>query len=262
MIGAMTTKSFSQTIVKYEPAILECYYHIKIIEDTLDRENNFSTENMNLRIGKNISMYYCPERMHWDSIQAYNDNAFELLIKEIDRTGFPPGGSFMKIYKNYPPGKLTHYNHSSMDFVYEEEWEKQDWNYMDSIKIILDYTCHLAKANYRGRTWYAWFTMDIPVSDGPWKLCGTPGLIMEAYDENKDYYYILTGIKKQGVSDVGLYNYRERDYAKTTRKSLLKLKNHSRKTDPRMVINAKLGVDLDTSKKLRQMNYDSEERDY
>jgi len=42
-----------------------------------------------------------------------------------------------------------------------------------------------------------WFTSEIPVSIGPWKLYGLPGLILEATSENKKYTYIVTEINFQ-----------------------------------------------------------------
>ena len=32
--------------------------------------------------------------------------------------------------------------------------------------------CKKATTNFRGRYWEVWYTEDIPISQGPWKLCG------------------------------------------------------------------------------------------
>ena len=44
------------------------------------------------------------------------------------------------------------------------------------------YVCQKATTTYGGREWTVWYTPDIPVSAGPWKFQGLPGLIMAAND--------------------------------------------------------------------------------
>ena len=57
----------------------------------------------------------------------------------------------------------------------------------------------LATSDFRGRHWTAWFATDIPVSDGPWKLGGLPGLILEAYD--KGHQYTFTAVRLERVKE-------------------------------------------------------------
>jgi len=49
--------------------------------------------------------------------------------------------------------------------------------------------CQKAEGDFRGRHYIAWFSNKILIPDGPWKLCGLPGLILEAYDEKKTVYF-------------------------------------------------------------------------
>ena len=37
-------------------------------------------------------------------------------------------------------------------------------------------------------------SVDIPISDGPWKLCGLPGLILRAYDHSNSFIFNCVGI--------------------------------------------------------------------
>ena len=68
------------------------------------------------------------------------------------------------------------------------------WSLYDEQKVIGSHTCQKAKTHFRGREYTAWFTLDIPVNFGPWKLNGLPGLILEVYDSRQEVYFIATTI--------------------------------------------------------------------
>ena len=116
------------------------------------------------------------------------------------------------IYKNYPAGKVTQTSYFDMtDWRYEEDWEKPEWEIIDETKEIMGFQCFKATADYRGRRWTAWFTPEIPVQDGPWKLCGLPGLILEAVDSGNVYHFVASGLKQNGIANVGFLCYREKE---------------------------------------------------
>ena len=54
-----------------------------------------------------------------------------------------------------------------------------------------------AETEYGGRKWIAWFTTEIPFQDGPYVFQGLPGLILEIKDENNNFLFTLTQIKKE-----------------------------------------------------------------
>ena len=66
-------------------------------------------------------------------------------------------------------------------YAYQESGDLQ-WTLLDDTLTISGYLCHKAHTAYGGRTWYAYYTEDIPSSAGPWKLNGLPGLILKAED--------------------------------------------------------------------------------
>lgn len=57
-----------------------------------------------------------------------------------------------------------------------------NWIITNEKKNIQNYSCTMAKAKFRGRSYEAWFSNDLPISDGPWKFKGLPGLILEIGD--------------------------------------------------------------------------------
>jgi GLPGLI family protein len=54
------------------------------------------------------------------------------------------------------------------------------WRIEPDFKRFSTYNCQKAMGEFRGRTYEAWFAPDIPISSGPFKLGGLPGLILEA----------------------------------------------------------------------------------
>lgn len=61
---------------------------------------------------------------------------------------------------------------------------------------ITNYKLQKAEAIWGGRKWIAWFSIEIPVSEGPYKFRGLPGLIFEIKDTNNNFNYTLVSLNK------------------------------------------------------------------
>lgn len=71
-----------------------------------------------------------------------------------------------------------------------------DWKILPETVKIGDYDTQKAETRFGGRTWYAWFTQQVPFQDGPYKFSGLPGLIVKVQDEKGDYSFDLMQTKK------------------------------------------------------------------
>ena len=71
------------------------------------------------------------------------------------------------------------------------------WELLNETKKIISFNCQKARGNFRGRTYTVWFTNDIPVCLGPWKLNGLPGLILEATDSLNQFQFFAEKIELQ-----------------------------------------------------------------
>ena len=74
------------------------------------------------------------------------------------------------------------------------------WEITEETKKIDRFLCQKATASFRGRVFNAWFTSEVPISFGPWKLNGLPGLILEAYDTEKKF--IFSAEKIEFIDDI------------------------------------------------------------
>ena len=68
-------------------------------------------------------------------------------------------------------------------YIIEDKIPSIDWNITEGDTInIGGYSCKKASCKYAGRQWNVWYTEQIPIPAGPWKLCGLPGMILKAED--------------------------------------------------------------------------------
>lgn len=75
---------------------------------------------------------------------------------------------------------------------------KQNWKLIDDeTRVILGHKAYMASTEFGGRKWIAWYTKEIPISDGPYKFYGLPGLILKISDSDGVYAFEIKGIHKE-----------------------------------------------------------------
>lgn len=76
--------------------------------------------------------------------------------------------------------------------------ETLNWKISSEHKKMGKYNAQKAEVSYGGRDWTAWFTTDLPFSDGPYIFRALPGLIISVEDSKKEYSFNLVEVKKLG----------------------------------------------------------------
>lgn len=195
------------------------YDYSYCVDTTGNPENNISSDNMLLQIGRGgISKFSSYKNLTVDSILM---RSTQEQIVEAAIEGKLSTGEYMTIYKNYPTGKLTHAEKICQDWLkYEEDLPVFEWELTDSMTNVLGYECQSAKCDFRGREWIVFYSEDIPLSEGPWKLHGLPGLIMKASDSKGEYTFECIGIKSKADRPITIYkvpfnNVTRQNYYKT-----------------------------------------------
>ncbi len=187
------------------PETMEFVYDYSWCSDTTDRlDHNYTSDQMLLQIGPDgVSKFSSYKNLTVDSLLM---RITQEQVAEAALDGKLSNGEFMTIFKNYPQGKLTHTEKICLDwFRYEEDMPEFEWELTDSVINVLGYDCHGAKCNFRGREWTAFYTEEIPLMEGPWKLHGLPGLIMKASDKEGDYNFECIGIKSKADRPITIY---------------------------------------------------------
>lgn len=163
------------------------------------------TSTLILEVGERLAHSYIVEEHN--NIQASLEYFQEKNAWRIDINIHALLG---ETYMGYPSkGMLTQVINldAAGVFQYTENVPNLKWSLHSDHKNILGYDCQKATCNFRGRNYEAWFAMAIPMSYGPWKLQGLPGLILEAYDTKNEYHFTATGIEKAKEKQPITWNY-------------------------------------------------------
>lgn len=101
-----------------------------------------------------------------------------------------------KIYKSYPDFEISYVDGIEKSLYGFKEAIDLNWKVLADKNLIEGYNCQKAIVEYGGRSWEAWFTLDLPFQDGPYKFRGLPGMIVKINDLENDYEWMLKGNKK------------------------------------------------------------------
>ena len=239
-------------------AYIECIYRLTYQVDTLTKRS--VNAMMVLRHNENGSLFYSQANFEKDSLER-NANGIEELRAINDSIKARYGKITVSYYvlKDFEKNQLDFVESLPTNSRYTESLPNFSWNITEEQKTIDNYACQKAVCTFGGRTYEAWFAPDIPISDGPWKFYGLPGLILEVYDTKHHYEFQFLGMRPCN----GKIEIPNQDATKTTKKEYLRLKQLAI-DDPSAyldVLNAKLGIKaVSTTKPPKRRSYATMER--
>lgn len=179
------------------------YRHIATLDPA--HPDKKKENEMYLDIGSNVSKYIDRKRIIVDSLTmlyATKGTDIERLSKQS--VSLLRNSVSEIILKNYPRSKITVYDRIPFNtYVYEEDLVVPKWQLEEGNLTVCGYACKKATTTFRGRNYTAWYTLEIPLSNGPWKFTGLPGLILKVKDDKNHYIMECIGIeKKDGTEDI------------------------------------------------------------
>ena len=225
-------------------------YRTKSVIDTTQTDStgryNYENDDACLEIGEKISYFYSATRHAYEE-ELEKSSKTNDIDEAVSTT--PMGNLSMDFYRNYPAGKSTYLDVSIIEsFRITEPLKQPKWDIItDSTKQILNYDCQMARCKFKGRTWTAWFTADIPLDNGPWKLCGLPGLILRTYDSKQQYIFDCVGMKQAGEGENITYDSKFDKYSTSTMKEFI---DYQRKALPEDIFAAK-GIKIEVSEEMK-----------
>ena len=216
-------KRWHRPVVAQDTAFMEMVYiHVNV--DPKD-DNREKADYEMLAVGDEYLWY-----------GGYGDYQLDSIgLADPEWTIAPTREEYGKIYDECEPitvymltnksdSTLAYYGKVFINYYrYEEPVPKFDWKYEDETREVMGYECRKATTRWRGRDWTAWYS-EIPVSAGPWKFNGFPGLILRLEDskgehmfeavDSKDHVYPIGWRRKSIISKTTRekYNADLRDY--------------------------------------------------
>lgn len=182
--------------------------------------------NMYLLIGNNISQFEHASNFLFDSIFVNNNgkNRINQVINQLSGDPMPFFAQYA-IFKNKTSKQVDTYERiSGNNYHITEEldfkWQAQ--NKKDT--LIVGYKCKEAQTYFRGRHYRAWYTLEIPINDGPYKFKGLPGLIIKLEDKDREHCFKLEYFAK--TNDNKPIYFRSTNYAPIDSKDYKKLKQN------------------------------------
>jgi|LSQX01.1.fsa_nt_gb GLPGLI family protein len=221
-----------------------CIYHFtQQVKNKKTQEVIFLTDSMALDFGKNFSVYYDWNKVRRDSVQRGKVGGLEITAirhktnpdfdmveyQEVQGIYFVNSykGENAELFKNRLNNEITSIDITDLEsFKCVEKLNPQDWQFTTDTLTVLGYLCQKATVIFRGREYEAWFSTEIPIKEGPWKLYGLPGLILKA--ATTDGLFAFEAIGLENLNDV--YITMDKDtYSNCTRQEFAKYKSNKRK---------------------------------
>lgn len=183
-----------------------------------------------LKIGRGITQY----SSHFEEV---NEDSVAIWLNTHSKSSAWPPARWLRGHR---PDHWIEYQYSNIHIIdntleeyatmpraietdnlkYSETLPLQEWSISDETEEICGYPCQKAVCHWRGRDYVAWFAADIPVSAGPWKFEGLPGLIMKIADSTNTYSWEATEVKN---GTFPIYKPRGDKYKESTREKVQEL---------------------------------------
>lgn len=213
-IAAATLVTVTTHAQAIDKVMYRVTYKTKVVNDTTRRDSLgqyvYRDDDMRLDIGRDVSAFYSGRKA------AYRQFFLDQLTRggAIDLrqfTGAKPNVDWT-LYRNWPKGETSFLETAYMnDYRISEKTVTPQWTIGTDTLTLLGYPCTKAETDFKGRHWEAWFAVDIPLDNGPWKLIGLPGLILKAEDAQRQFVFEASGLEQtNGAEDIELVeNYKK-----------------------------------------------------
>ncbi|WP_374174775.1 GLPGLI family protein [Flavobacterium tructae] len=156
-----------------------------IIEYTFQDKNNYICSS-NLYIVNNEAIF----KLNDDRENGIYENKLEKSEYKVNND------KISKLLFSTEKNTITRIPLYNDEIIYKTENNEIKYDLTGNTKKIDNYNCQEARLSLNGRKYTIWFTTDIPISFGPYKINGLPGLAMEITEETNNFKIQFKSLKK------------------------------------------------------------------
>lgn len=197
LLAHLSLQAFAQDPITDEFGY-KASYQLTYQPDSTD-VSSATSEEMWLYLGDEISRFSSKGKALKDSLDQNRNISGAGMADYQARAAMTKTEFDYVLYKDAPENKISFTLKVLSDHLrYEDEKGLFEWEILPETKTIQGYESQKATTKFRGREYTAWFTPEIPISDGPYKFHGLPGLILQVADSKNHYVFELTEFKKLG----------------------------------------------------------------
>ena len=171
--------------------------------DSTDKKS-VETEYMTLLSGQEQSLFCATRYLLMDSAITAESAKGNNLGPSMGF--FQANGTHNSLVIFKDTNSIITYNNASRFIVpatiyrYTEPKAELHWTILEDTLSIGSVRCQKATVNFGNRNWIAWFAPSIPISDGPYKFCGLPGLIFRIYDAQQYWNFDLVTLNNKSTT--------------------------------------------------------------
>lgn len=195
--------------------------------DSLDQDNQRTEYWVLYGMGNDHSFFTTVKNISMDSIKRVErekGNSFGPSMEWYDANGTKIRTVVSKDLKNEEIEVHDKMAPNVPEVYMYAESDVLDWELTEDTLHIGEAVCSGARVSFGGREWQAWFNPEVPVTDGPYKFYGLPGLIFRVEDATGSWRFSLVELEKEEGSFP--YNGADKKHIKITKKEFNKNKRY------------------------------------
>jgi len=200
LLSFLQNSAYSQSLQGYFKYEIN---YISIFQPDSTDKSSIKSENVVLYIGNDQSFYTFSKLLLEDSLMKYADRNPVNLVAFGEQLKSYAVKDNIFILKNISETK-TIQNIIGINpprcYTYTEGAVLFNWEILSDTMSINGLACQKATTHFGNRIWEAWFCPSIPISEGPYKFRGLPGLIVKINDIQNYWNFELSGFVNKDTS--------------------------------------------------------------